>query len=238
MHWEHRELFKITFGKLRKKPNKKSYTEMWYDRLVPVPYARLVQQFLYEDQHGNADPSLESFRRQAYVGQMLDMFAVELDRYKGDPHDFRSATLTPVLQRQLRGVPDAYSPTIKYSIPSSGPDGAITIADATVFYLAADPLHPRCIPSYRRNLIYIREARWHLAVLTGRVKVDSKQSFDMYLDNHDTIMAGLGPPSSGGIPVLAPLEVEIILTEGHQEFFAHELNRVVCTLTLLLPEGP
>ena len=78
---------------------------------------------------------------------------------------WQSKVLTPILQRQLQGVSDAYTPSIDAGV---GPDendddnnnsveGELTIAAVTKFYLATDPVHPDCIPFYVRNLVYNRE---------------------------------------------------------------------------------
>jgi len=88
---------------------------------------------------------------------MLEAFGQELESFKGPEKDFRSGAFTPVLQRQLHGIPDDYtSPLREYM--AAGPEDDVSIANATHFYLGVDPLNPDCIPTYHRNLIYIRES--------------------------------------------------------------------------------
>jgi hypothetical protein len=132
---------------------------------------------------------------------MLDLFGYELDRFHGEAADFRSKVYTPVLQRQLKGVHDAYAPSIKRAIAQSDEDP--TIAQVTRFYLGNDPLDPRCIPCYRRNIIYSREALWHLAIITGKMKFDSAKDFESSLFYSDLIHNDLQKcpkPCARGIP--------------------------------------
>jgi hypothetical protein len=62
----------------------------------------------------------EAARRQAYAPQILDAFARELkvidDNSTSAMALFQSSVLTPILQRQKAGLPDAYSPTVHIGI--------------------------------------------------------------------------------------------------------------------------
>jgi len=229
MKWTADELYEIQYGKKRKRRGKSTYCEEWYPRLVPVPYAQLVQQFLFEEGFAAKIDSHESHRRACYAGQVLDEFAKELMGYDGDDLDFRSFVLTPILQRQLRGIPDAYGPTIQRAVcGANAPGGRVTIEGATQFYLTVDPTNPRCIPSYRRNLIYIREARWHLALQLGLIDIALYRHFNWFLDHHDLVMSKLQPrPPSRTVPAFSLEEVEVIVLEGLQDWFEPELCRVV-----------
>jgi len=235
LSWTDGELAKVAFGMKKKKPKKKTWVLQYVQKWIPVPYARLIHQYILEVKHGRKDDSHEATRRMAYAERMLEAFGRELEGYKGKREDFRSKVLNPVLQRQLCGIPDNYAAPICDVMAG---DGEVTIYDATVFYLANDPLNPRCIPSYRRNLIYIREARWHLGVLEGVIKVESNYDFDWVLKNHNSILDGLGHESSeeeedgkdgNPIPKLRRVEVEVIVVERLNSHFAYDLNRVVCT---------
>jgi hypothetical protein len=173
---------------------------------------------------------------------MMDALGDELIGFTGNDKDFRSRVLTPVLQRHLRGIPDSYAPAIRVSVSSDGKE--VTIADATRFYLNVDPLNPAYIPSYRRNLIYIREARWQLALLLGKVNNTSNKDYNRFLDDHDTLMEGLmkqvdgdgmgqGGEDTSTPPLFSAKEVEVIVNEGLHTWFARELAAVVCTCICL-----
>jgi len=164
---------------------------------------------------------------------MLEAFGRELEYYRGPAASFRSYVLTPVLQRQLRGLPDVYTKPLR-DYMATKPDGRVTIADATRFYLGIDPLDARCIPSYRRNLIYVRDARWHLAIVLGQATLNSVQLFEETLVIQDIIMVALKPPPAddtgkgrGSIPKFNITEVVSIVSEGLQDYFEAELKLVV-----------
>ena len=288
MYWEAGELLPARLGKLRKRANKNATFHTWKDKQLPQPYARIAEQLNLEDLHGIEDDGHESIRRQAYARFVLEAFGKELDAYKGSAASFRSKVFTPILQRQLQGIPDAYAPTLTRKISLARPCGPVTIHDATAFYLGIDPLNPLCIGGFRRNLIYIREARWHLAVRLGNINVESKDHFEWYLDNHEVVLKALkteamkreadhgsnsaseseseseSEPVSGSesedrgkgkgkgkgagegmrkhitkqmkkrrkdtfIPPLSYVEVEVILVEELEPFFAEALRKVVCT---------
>ena len=238
LSWTAGELAKVEFGMKKKKPNKQKWVLQYVQKWIPVPYARLIHQFILEVKHGKGDESHEALRRTAYAERMLEAFGRELEGYKGKKENFRSKVLNPVLQRQLRGIPDNYAGPLR-DIMAVG--GEVTIHNASAFYLRADPLKPRCIPSYRRNLIYIREARWHLMILEGLISVGSNDDFDWTIKNHHNILNGLehglsddeeedskAEEDTNPIPKLRRVEVEVILVEKLNGHFADELDRVVC----------
>ena len=235
MTWEAGELTKVELGVRRKKVGRKAWPVQYTEKWIPVPYARLVQQFTYEDKHGREDGGHEAVRRMNYAQRMLEAFGKELEGYKGAQEDFRSKVLNPVLQRQLRGLPDSYAPPL-IDYMSGKAYSKVTLANATAFYLSVDPLDPGCIPSYRRNLVYIREARWHLLVLKKEIKVGSAQKFNWSIGNHELILDALenddeieeGPEDDADpVPRLGFTEVLTILYEGLTTYFAKELLRVV-----------
>jgi hypothetical protein len=228
LNWTAGQLQKITYGKTRKSPRKKKYTWDMKTRNIPIQYVRILHQFTLEDEHGKTDSGHESLRRRTYAQSMLDRFGQELDAYRGPEANFRSKVLSPVLQRQLRGIPDTYAPVIRRAIAPGGAE--VTISRVTIFYLGNDPLDPRCIPSYRRNLVYIREALWHLGILMGRFGVRSQKYFNLSLNSHDYIMdtlKGSPRPSARGVPPLGPMEVAMLVGQQVDSFFEKELARVV-----------
>ena len=229
MHWRADELIDISYGKKVKKSNKNIFVMRWCNRGIPVPYARLLHQFYLEDRHSLSDAGHEARRRMAYARRVLDEFGMELERYKHLEKDFRSAVFTPILQRQLRGLPDSYTPAIHAYLLS--PKGTVTIEDATMFYLANDPLDPDCIPTYRRNLIYIREALWHLLVVTGHITSTSRIDYNWVIETHDIIMDRLEArdEEDEGFPLFTSCEVDAIVACNIETWFAEELEEVVRT---------
>lgn len=253
MYWTPNQLLPGHLGKTRKVRNKKLWVTVWKERQFPQPYARLAEQLTFEDIHGLADHGHESVRRQAYARRVLDEFGKEFEAYNGPPARFRSRVFTPILQRQLQGMPDAYAPALSRKLSLTKPCGPVSIREATAFYLGVDPLNHLCIGSFRRNLIYIREARWHLAVRLEKIDIASKSHFDWYLDNHEIILKGLQEDAEDRqsesesdaeleveishklkkkttIPLLSYKEIGVILTEDLEDFFADSLKRVVRTI--------
>lgn len=233
LNWKKGQVKEIQVGKHEKRrgKGKKAASMVWTKREIPVIYVQLVCQLLLEDLHGETDPSHESLRRQSYARQVLDAAAKDIRQYKGPGAKFRSKILTPILQRYLRGVPDGYTPSIRAAIAEG--EGEPTIADATQFYLAEDPVDPTHIPHYRRNLIHIVESRWYLGVLLGKIKLDSATDFKRIRSNHDEVMGALADESDqeddeeDDRPLsFSKTEVEIIVDEGLDEFFE------VCSLHL------
>jgi hypothetical protein len=148
---------------------------------------------------------------------------------------FRSIVLTPILQRQLFGIHDAYTPYVRSTI-SEDNDTELTIEVVTKFYLGEDPIDPVNIPTYRRNLIYLPEARWHLG-LTMKVLGEKPEPkalglyFSKIQDHHDIIMKALKDNvikyDDDGFPLLSHAERSAIIEEKLELFFAEELARPV-----------
>lgn len=222
------ELFTIAYKMHRKKAGKKSTLAVYKARKVHVQYARIVHQFSQEEYHGSVDHGHESLRRRSYVQEMLNEFGKELERYNGLDKDFRSKVLTPVLVRHMRGIPDVYAPTIRRAI-KHGP-GDPTLNEITKFYLGFDPLSPQAIYSYRRNLLLIREARWHLAVVMGKIAPSSRSKYNFTLASQDKIVEYFQTnqrPPGNPIPPLTEMEISVLLMEGIEGFFGPELAKVV-----------
>jgi len=215
---------------------------------VPAVYHRLVCQLVAEDEHGQLHDSHESRRRQMYARKVLLDFAIELQRNsaipledQGPPASFRSYTLTPLLQRQLRGVHDAYMPSVHTAMIRKGePD--LTISRATEIYLHQDPTLPHLAPRYRRHLLYVPEARWHLGVVVHPGRRGNPDFYNAVRQHHEEILMAVREEKKGdivrdphGMPLLRRAEVRAIIREGLEGFFAQELSAVVFHPTLPIP---
>jgi hypothetical protein len=176
--------------------------------------------------------------------------------------NWRSKVLTPILQRQLQGIPDPYAPAIHTAISNCSRDDdddvyedgededandVVTISDATKFYLGTDPLDPSNLPTFRRNLVYIREVRWYLQMLfeNGNLLSDRK-CFDRSINNQDYLINTVDDDEidedeeedeeeeDDGVPLLSSAEASTIYFEHLEEFFKEELERVVSVFTCSL----
>jgi hypothetical protein len=246
MKWDEGECREV---KVTKPPRKRGFLREITTYSIPAPYHRIVSQLACEEAHAEHHNSHESYRRQAYALRVLDEFAKEL--LEGDPPtaSFRSRVLTPILQRQLMGVHDAYTPSVRRAIADG--DGEPTITDATTCYLSLDPVDPTYIPYYRHHLLYLPEARWHLGVIMDPSRIGNAVYYNMVRANHDSIMQEPSidaedtgeppstdkddtdePPSTDAEeadepPPLTREEVRVVLQEDLAEFFQPELDRVV-----------
>jgi hypothetical protein len=184
LHWTNGELRKISVGVKTGKTKKVTYS----DHQIPAPYDRIVDQLLREVEHVTkaVEKGHEALRRKTYAQRVLDAFYLEIRKYNGDPTSFRSRVLTPLLQRQLYGVEENQGPCVRNSVCDKR--GRCTIKSVTQFYLGCDPTDPRWIPTFRRNLIYIPEARWHLGVVLGTISVADHTASDAIQDHHDQLM--------------------------------------------------
>ena len=256
MAWTEGELRPVQVGKTRKINNKRAYKQQYTEYLIPAPYDRIVSQLILEAMHGEAHDTHESHRRLSYAREVLDAFGQELEQLKGRSKEgmvtFRSAILTPLLQRQRRGVDDAYTPSVCAAIRRHASNtlqvehakGSLTIRAATNFYLKDDPTNPSHIPSYRRNLLYLPVARWHLGRVLGQPGDQGPEAALAYyksiLEHHDTIMESLHTEAyagynADGVPFLTRAEVTAILLEGIEAFFKAELDEQV--LHTVLPRA-
>ena len=184
---------------------------------------------MHESAHGKLDATHEALHRQSYTERMLQEFGEELSNFKGHNLDFRSQVLTLVLQRQMQGVADCYAPAIFKALVATDSE-EVTIADATDFYLSVDPVHPKIIPSYQRNIVYICEACWHLAVLLGKISVGSKEAFHQSIVTQDLVMSVLQEEvmESGDVKEdvyfqMSKAEVGALVFEELDELFQDEL---------------
>jgi len=242
MDWEQGELRSIRLGEWGKQRGKTTYKIQYRDYQVPAPYDRIISQLVAECLHGDRHDSYESRRRAVYALKTLDKFGDELTDYKRrqlPPAAFRSRVLTPILQRQRRGLHDGYTPCVRAGVRSTAEDPSIQ--DATAFYLKADPTDPRWIPSYRHNLIYVPEPRWHLGVVMGVAASDEAaiEHYNKVKENHDKIMESLRTNGvevdKDNVRLLSEAEVRAVISEGIEDFFYEELQRVVSRLFSLIP---
>ena len=234
--WHTGELRMLKVGTMLKQRGKNTKEMNWKELDVPIIYVQLIAQLVAEDRHGDHNEGHEALRRQSYARQVLDEVAKEFKRefkeWKNNPAGIRFQTLNPILQRYLQGIPDAYTPSVRRAI--SGGDEP-TIRDVTKFYLSRDPTDPDAVSLYRRNLLYIPESRWFLAVLSGKVKVADIDHFDKVRVNHDNIMEALAEDdgtttAEGEESNISEVEVRAIFDEGLEDFFEDQLKRVVCVL--------
>jgi hypothetical protein len=243
LNWSDDDVQDIEVGTPRKLPNQDKTKMCWQTFQIPVLYVHLIGQLEAEKDHGNHNKGYEAVRRQTYAKEVLAEFAKEIRRYKGEPSDFHSRVLTPILQRHFRGVPDNHTPLIRSAIAGGSTDP--TIAQTTEFYLGTDPISALKIPFYRQNLLYIVESRWYLGILLGNISVRSVANFNRVRRNHDLVMedfeaeeanAHRSEESVGGSQdspyTLTAIEVGVIKDEGLEDFFKKELLRTVRTSAL------
>jgi hypothetical protein len=164
--WKKGETRSIEVGKSKKLKGRASHKTTWSLHGVPAVYHWLVCQLVDEDQHRQNHPSHESCRCQMYARRILDLFMEEIKGRKVAPAEFQSVILTPILQQQLAGVHNAYTPSVRSAIGRRKEKP--TILNLTNIYLSRDPTDPTLIPTFCRNLVYIAEARWHLGVVLDR----------------------------------------------------------------------
>jgi hypothetical protein len=229
MSWEENELRMYGIGR-----HVRGLTKLVFKTyLVRAPYDHIISQLVAEVDHGEAHDTHESRRRQEYAKRLLDLFAIEAERYKGDPMDFYPKTLTPILVRQLNGVHDASSTVVEAVVSRNKPPA--TSEQTIKFYLGKDPTSPSLIPHYRRQLLSLPIPRWHLAVLLKATTLGNGSDYNRFHDDHYTITRSIhqsGYPKRGpnNIPLLNEDEVAAIVCEGLTSFFDSELNLVVWLL--------
>ena len=94
------------------------------------------------------------------------------------PVNFHSRVLTPILQRQLGGVFDVYSPTVCTGINSTV--AMLSIQDVIEFDLQVDPVDPVFIQSYHQNLLYLPEPCWQLELTMGVASSSDEAAINHY----------------------------------------------------------
>jgi len=258
--WEKGETALIKVGMMRRTARSSAARVIYRKRYVPVVYVQLLHQLCTEIEHTYTNMAHEAQRRAAYADQVTDLFADEiyertdLSRPGSVASNWRSKVLTPIIQRQIAGVPDVYLPALHAGVldpenddPELDDDARasreITIAEATAFYLDADPADPDLIPQYRRNLLYSRELRWYLGVLLDESLLDDEDRFQMTIHCQDELVeANLGDyaefepeieEDSDEPPPLGITDVLVILMEDLDGFFKDEMSAAVWTTSLI-----
>lgn len=233
--WASGQTWEVKFGLLEGQQNP---PVDFATRCIPVPYARLIHQLALEGEHGESNFAHEAQRRKNYADRVLDKVADELegaegiDTPDGSGHLWRSKVLTPILQRQNKGVPDVYAPSIAAAVlsfnrnPTTAANKARspTVTDAAAFYLSQDPVDPLCIPVYRRTAIYIRELRWYVGVVSKAIDVKDAKAFKDSLDHQDDLLTSKEKPAahSSGIPSFTGTERGVIYLAKLAKFYEHE----------------
>ena len=230
MNWKQGELRRIEIGVAKKRRNRIEPEIVYTVKQIPAPYDRIICQLIAEEEHGNIHISHEAVRRQRYAQQVLDLFAEEINAYRGLASRFRSYVLTPILQRQLLGVHDAYRPSVSDAVGCGSRNP--TIGQVTEFYLTVDPTDAALIGSYRYNAVFIPEVRWHLGIVVGIFRLGDSSSYNRIKEHHDDLMAVLRAESeedvdSNQVPLFSEAMVKVVIDEGLDLFFGSELGRVV-----------
>jgi len=247
MDWADTIVQTVQFGKLIRVPDKNQYKVTHKPYEVPAVYHRLICQLTAEEDHGKRHNSHESRRRQMYARQVLDALAEEIITNQAQPPErrisptfFRSHILTPILQRQLRAVHDAYMPSVHTAMIRKGED-SLTISRVTEIYLHQDPTLAHHIPRYRRHLLYVPEPRWYLGILVNPGRVGDADFYNTVRQHHEEILMAIREEKGKGkecdegrnmrdpygMPLLRRAEVRAIVLEGLEDLFAQELTAVV-----------
>jgi len=157
----------------------------WFQYCIHAGYRRVLFAFLQEIGMvcRKELPVDECGFRGRYLAKVLDSFVKELEHHQRksesflspeagvdfntvEPHLFRSRVLNPILQRQLRGIPDNEPEMVKKAVGT-------TIGAAQDFYLSLDPLHPNLARRMLKNLLYISPVRSSLVFFNREVCEDS-----------------------------------------------------------------
>ena len=209
-----------------------NHKSTYRSRYLPWAYVRLIHQFSCEVIHGQHNQAHEAQRRASYAQGVLNHLGLELEKESQleSPGVYasawRSKTLTPILQRNLQGIPDSYAPSVHAGVldpnedandeESEDLDREMTISNATRFYLSQDPtIHTEL---YLRNSIYLPEARWHMAVATGKIAITDPKSYNQIQENQDLlanpddIVPGADVP--GSMLPFTTMELVVLMMEG------------------------
>lgn len=209
---------------------------------IRAPYDRIISQLQVEDNHSKGHNTHESHRCQAYAQQVLDKFGDKFTAYTGLMVAFRSQVLSPILARQLVGIPNTYSPSIEAALLNRGQGGCqeeVTIGMVTDLYLSVDLMEAKLIPGYRYHVIHIPEVRWHLVTVLGNIDIMGGDPYNAIQDNQDILMAAYQDSTvkfdrDGDKP--PPLNihmVRVVVKERLEGFFKPELDKVARPLPLL-----
>lgn len=139
---------------------------------------------------------------------VLDLFAEELRTAAAPvPARFRSYVLNPLLQRQLRGIPDSVGTAVMAEVGESR-------GEATKFYLSEDPLDPDHIHTILQNILYI----WHVRLsLTYLYRTDwTEHTCGAAMDATREMAARRGEVSdeAWAREMLSGFEIKVVRREG------------------------
>ena len=135
----------------------------WTTHMILAPYDHIIVQLVAEIRLSKNANSHETRHHSAYAKQVLDLFVDEITKFKGNPSQFYSTVLTPLLMRWLKGLHDASSKLV-LAVIGRGAEKA-TMEQATAFYLTLNPTNPKHIRLYRRQLLNLPIACWYLATI-------------------------------------------------------------------------
>lgn len=245
LNWAKDELRTVTVVQTKAIPGKARGRKVRTTYEIPAAYHRIVCQLALEIRHAEMDLGHEAVRRRVYARKVLDNFGRELESRGSTPAEattFRSVVLTPILQRQLWGVPDSYTPMVQKAIENFCSD--VTIQAVTKFYLQQDPTDPTHIPAYRRRILYVPTARWHLGRVMGNPTEPTDEAeiqyYNKILADHDLIIEelekeGITAFEVDGTPFFTEAEKSAISEEGLGLFFAEDLTRQASRFPKCLP---
>ena len=229
MTWQKDELRPFKIGVKQKRRKGKREVVYQEKKHILAPYDRILCQLIAEDNHGDIDPSHEAVRRRIYAQRVLDEFAIEFTSFKGQDVEFRSRVLTPILQRQLNGIPDAYLPYVSRAI-GRGIDHP-TLSQAANFYMGVDPTNPCWIPTYRYNMVFIPEMRWHLGIVMKAFELGDGSGFNKVRVDQDELGSGIEKDcnwgAGSGVPRFTVAMARVVRGERLHAFFDQELRQVV-----------
>ena len=89
----------------------------------------------------------------------------------------------------------------------------MTIFEVIHYYLGDNPLHPKFLKIYLRNLVFVREMCWHLAILAQEHTAGDEIFFDQTVTDQDYV---LEEPNEIGqaIDHLSPRGRAVLAVEG------------------------
>jgi len=192
--------------------------EQWVGRKtynIHRGYLRVIMGFLREISlmFGGKVKEHNCLFRGTYLTKILDHFAAELPSIvQGAESRWRSRTLNPLLQRQIRGLADQEPGQVEVAVGK-------TLEAAADFYLTLDPLHPNQVKSVLRYTLYVWQVRWSLRYLTdpmpGQSSYTRTRNNTVHLFN---ARADISDEEHGAV-ALTKEEVKLIVEEGIERFY-------------------
>ena len=165
--------------------------------------------------------------RAHYLVKVLDAFAAELmdpDREEiltSTPHMFRSTVLNPILQRQMRGVPDNLPEEVERAVGHEK-------FPAELFYHQEDPLVDDIRKKFPRNLLYLPSVRLSFGTL---YTMCTDKAWENVHYNTETILAIRREEEAQGVwkdYTFNEVEREVIRMEKLSGMYQRLLENSVC----------